>query len=84
MLCLGFDSESSFAFENRASTDALIGVIEDMETSARLITAEASRRFGDNWKLIINSWVFSNQPEDDLLYSMHEDDFLQLEIAYYF
>jgi len=55
-----------------------------METLARLITAEASRRFGDNWKLIINSWVFSNQPEDDLLYSMHEDDFLQLEIVYYF
>lgn len=72
------------AFNDMAGTDALIGVIEDVETSARLITAEASRRFGDNWKLIINSWVFSNQPDDDLLYSLRDDDFFQLEIAYYF
>lgn len=73
-----------FAFNDIAGTDALIGVIEDVETSARLITAEASRRFSDNCKLIINSCVFSNQPDDDLLYSLRDDDFFQLEIAYYF
>lgn len=72
------------AFNDIAGTDALIGVIEDVETSARIITVEASRRFCDNWKLIINSWIFSNQPDDDLLYSLRDDDFFQIEVAYYF
>jgi hypothetical protein len=72
------------AFNDISSAEALIGVLVDVETSARLFTVEASRRFGDNWKLIINSWIFSNQPDKDLLYSLRDDDFFQLEIAYYF
>jgi len=45
---------------------------------------EVSRRFGDNWLLSIEARTFLGLPEDDLFYSLRDDGFIQLELAYYF
>lgn len=69
---------------DEASTEALIGMIGDRDSEARMISIEANRRFGDNWKLSLEARKFSNVPVTDPLYSFRNDDVIQLEMAYYF
>ncbi len=72
------------SFNDAASSNALIGVVQDAETSACLITVEASRRFGSNWKANLEMGLFSDLPPEDPLYGLREDDYLRLELAYYY
>jgi hypothetical protein len=72
------------AVNDAASSELLIGFSQDLESTARLLSVEASRRFGNNWLLSIESRAFFDLPEDDLFYSMRDDDYLQIELAYYF
>ena len=72
------------AFNDAASSEALIGVVQDTETSARLITVEASRRVGSSWKATLEVCVFSNVSPQDALYDLRNDDYLRFELAYYF
>ena len=66
------------------STEFLGGLILDMDSPACALTLEASRRFGSNWKLLMQAWGFFNSPKDDLLYNVQNDDFLQVALAYYY
>ena len=66
------------------STELLAGLIQDVGSSARGVKLEASRRFGSNWRLSIEAWSFFNLPEDDLYYSLQDDDFIRVQLAYYF
>ncbi|MCW8987779.1 MAG: hypothetical protein OQK75_08955 [Gammaproteobacteria bacterium] len=66
-------------------TTVLVGVIADRDDSSRLYSIEASRRLAEGWKLNIEARVFngitdSNSP----LYSLRQDDFVQVEVGYYF
>lgn len=61
-----------FAFNDAQSTDALIGFIQDVETGDNIYSIEASRRLGNAWKLSLEGRTY------DL------DDYIQLELAYYF
>jgi hypothetical protein len=72
------------SFNDAATSEALLAVIQDVETSARLVTVEASRRFGSNVKANLEIGIFSDIPFDDPLYSLRKDSFLRLEMAYYF
>ena len=68
-----------------ASSELLAGVSEDTEISSRVVTIEASRRFGNNWKGTLEATAFFEVPEDDiLLYNLRDDDFVRIEMAYYF
>jgi len=66
-------------------TSVLLGVIADLDDSTRVYSLEASRRIGESWKLNIEARVFNgiNDP-NSLLYSFRQDDFAQIELAYYF
>lgn len=66
------------------STEALVGCIFDVDTSARFCNVEASRRFGDRWVLGMEVRTFNDIPEEDPLYSLRRDDYAQLELAYHF
>ena len=66
------------------STDALLGVIKDRHDDSYLISLEASRRIGDNWKLSIQGNKFFVDGLDQSLKSFAEDDYLQIELGYYF
>ncbi len=71
------------AVNDAASTEMLAGLIHDLDNSSRIFTLEASRRFGDRWKGVVETYWFSLQPED-ILYSLRDDDYISLVLAYYF
>jgi hypothetical protein len=72
------------AVNDADGTELLAGLIHDLDSSARALSIEASRRFGANWKLSIQGWGFLDSPMDDLLFNVRDDDFVQVELAYYF
>ena len=67
-----------------SSSELLAGFSRDFEGSSSALSLEASRRFGDNWLLSLEVRTFLGLPEDDLFYSLRDDGFIQLELAYYF
>jgi hypothetical protein len=67
-----------------ANTQFLTGIMQDVEESESLLTVEASRRFGDHWRLILEAWFFLSAPKNSLIYDLREDDFIRAEMAYYF
>jgi len=66
------------------STEALIGCVSDLDTSARLCSVEASRRLGTSWVASLEARTFSDIPENDPLFGLRRDDYLQLELVYHF
>ena len=68
------------AINDEQSTDLLIGC----STDGRLCSAEGSRRFGDSFKLSLRANSFSDIDDGNVLASQRDDDFLQLNLAYFF
>lgn len=66
------------------STEFLLGVIADRRTSARVYTLEASRRLSDHVRLGVEARAFSGFASEDPLYPYRRDDYIQLELTYYF
>jgi len=66
------------------STELLVGLIQDLDHPSQLLRIEASRRFGDHWKMEVEGSVFAQQRERDFLYAQRDDDFLQITLFYYF
>jgi hypothetical protein len=83
-----FENDAMFALRlavnDASSSEVLMGFIQDLDSSSRSFSIEGSRRFGDRWLLSIESRVFLDQSESDVLYSMRDDDYFQLKLAYYF
>lgn len=72
------------ALNDVQSTEALLGSITDRRSGATLVSLEASRRLGEHWKLSLEVRVFAYIPATDPLFSVRRDDYVQLELAYYF
>ena len=72
------------AVNDADGTELLAGLIQDLDSPARALSIEASRRFGSNWKLSLQAWGFLDSAADDLLFNVRDDDFLGVELAYYF
>ncbi len=66
------------------SSDALLGIIKDRFNDSYLISLEASRRIGDSWKLSMQASKFVVDRLDQSLKSFARDDFVQIELGYYF
>lgn len=83
-----FENDAMFGLRltanDAASTEMLAGFAQDLDSSARILRLETARRIGDNWRLSLAVWAFWDLPEDDLIYSVRDDGFIQLELAYYF
>jgi len=73
-----------FALNDEQSSDALIGVITDLDEASNVFSAEASRRIGDNFKLKIEALVWANGDKDPILSQFQHEDYLQLEFSYFF
>ena len=71
-------------WNDAASTQLLAGVVADLDTPARYFSLEFSRRLGERWTLALVARVMDGIPEDDFLYSVSRDDYLQLELTRYF
>ena len=72
------------SFNDAESSEALLGVIADRDSRARIYSLEASRRVGEYWKGSLKARWFTDIPATDLLYSSRQDDFVRLELARYF
>ncbi|WP_415881808.1 hypothetical protein [Neptuniibacter sp. QD34_54] len=66
------------------STEVLAGIGHDLDYHSNSMIVEASRRFGDNWKLSLDGRFFSADNPADLSYSLNKDDHLQLTVERYF
>jgi hypothetical protein len=62
----------------------LLSVIADRHTPARVYSLETSRRLNDNVRLSIVASVFDKIQPNTPLYGFRRDDYLQLELAYFF
>ena len=72
------------ALNDEQSTEALLGIIMDLDNHEAFISLEASRRLGDAWKLELEVRRFQNVDATGLLNSLKKDDYIQLDLAYYF
>jgi hypothetical protein len=66
------------------STEALIGLMFDRHSQAKSWNLEASRRLGESWKLSLEARAFEKIPPKDSFYGMRKDDYVQLELAWFF
>jgi len=73
-----------FALNDEQSSEALIGVVTDLDGGGDLFSAEASRRIGDKFKLQIEALIWANADNDPLLSQFQQEDYLQLELGYFF
>jgi len=72
------------AVNDAASSEMLFGWVQDIDTDARFLFLEASRRLGDQWTLNLEVRMFLDQPPTDFLFALRDDDLLQLVLQYYF
>lgn len=72
------------AFNDAAGSEALAGVVQDLDTGARSVFFESSRRFSDHLRATLEARLFNGQPASDPAYFLRDDDFIQLEMAYWF
>jgi len=73
-----------FAFNDEQSTEILAGFIVDLDNQGRSFRVEGSRRFGASFKGTLELQTFSGIDDEDPLAAFADDDFLMLEMAYYF
>lgn len=66
------------------STDALIGVIQDLDGGGRAFSLEANRRIGDSFKLSVDARINTDTADDPRLDSLAHEDMLRVELGYYF
>ena len=73
-----------FGFNDVQSTEILAGVMFDRTNNSKYYNIEASRRFGDSFKVDIEMRLFSGAPTQDPSYFLRDDDHVRMEIGYYF
>ena len=73
-----------FVFNDEQSTEILAGGLYDFDFSSRSARVELQRRFSDSWRLESELQIFSNVDDEDPLRTFHRDDYLQVDLAYYF
>lgn len=66
------------------STEVLVGVIQDLDTSARLFNIEASTRLWESWKLSLEGRYFGNFDPPRPQNGLRNDSYLQTEMAWFF
>jgi hypothetical protein len=75
---------SRLVFNDVQSTEILFGVILNRQHSDKVYSIEASRRLTDNWKISLEGRIFSGLRPSTPFYSLRNDDYLQVELAYHF
>ncbi len=67
------------------STELIVGLVYDLDYDGEVYRIEASRRLFSSWKISFEAQTYSGiDQRDPLLYPVRDDDFLQLDIAWYF
>ncbi len=72
------------AMNDEQSSEALLGMITDIESGTRLLSIEASRRLGDAFTLELIARKFIHPGRRDLSYAFRNDDYLQVDLAWHY
>ncbi|WP_299213336.1 hypothetical protein [uncultured Aquimarina sp.] len=76
---------SRIAFNDTQDTSILIGGIADLESSSKIFSLEASRRFGSSWTAEVEARIFNKIDTNELILSnFREDSFFKISISKYF
>jgi hypothetical protein len=67
-----------------SGSELLVGVITDWDSSAKVFNLEASRRFGQNWKLQVQARGWFDIPATDPLAGYQDDDYIETTLFRYF
>lgn len=73
-----------FALNDEQSSEALLGVVTDLDYDSYLLTLEGSRRIGNSVKLSAEATIWGSDDERDPLFNVRKEDYLQLEFSYFF
>ena len=73
-----------WALNDTQSTEVLIGIINDLDESIMSSFIEASRRLGDDFKLTLEARAFNKTITGRPLHDFRQDDFIQLDLGWYF
>jgi len=67
-----------------AGTELLGGVVYDWENGGKFFNLEASSRLDDNLKASLQMRAWSDIDRNDPGYSLHQDDYVEAKLTYYF
>ena len=73
-----------FGFNDEASSEMLIGVIEDQDFDSRTFQLEASTRIGDSWRVAVDVRAIDADGANDPLNGLDADDHIQLRLERFF
>ena len=73
-----------WAWNDTNDTDFIAGIIQDSSSSERVFRIEGSRRLDNGLKLNVESQFFSNFSKSSRFASFRKEDFIQIELAWYF
>lgn len=71
------------AVNDMADSTVLLGLIRDLDSGSTIIGVEASRRLGDPVRLNLDASFFLDMDYQDPAFSMAKDDFIRLELVWY-
>ncbi len=71
-------------FNDTQDTNLLAGVIVDSNTGAAAWSVEGFRRIGESLRLSAEARLFTGVPPTDPVYTLRKDDYVQVELAWYF
>ncbi|MBT4922620.1 MAG: hypothetical protein HON23_06390 [Rickettsiales bacterium] len=71
-------------FNDISDSAALVGIFFDYETEAKLISLEASTRYGNNWKIELDLRFYEDSRPNTFEANIKDDSHIQLRLARYF
>lgn len=78
-------SGGRLTFNDAQSMQLLFGTSFDLDDSGSYSgLVEGSRRFGNNWKLNLDFWLFNSSNPRDPIFLLRNDDFISFTIEYFF
>lgn len=72
------------AFNDAASSEILVGLVQDLNQSSRLLTVEAGRRIHDYVRINLEAACFMDGASSVVDKALGDDDFIKLELVAYF
>ena len=72
------------ALNDMQSTEVLMGIGSDLDHSASSFLLEASRRFGDSFKVSLDVRLLQSSETLDTAFTLRNDDHTQLAVEWYF
>ena len=75
---------SRLTLNDEASTELLVGMIIDLDTSSQSYFIESSRRIGESYKLTLEGRFFTIQDNDAANLFLDQADFIRVEWAWFY